>query len=653
MTTLKEVSGDPFASSSPLDRALEAEGVTGKRADIARSIYAQESSSGKNTKTSNAGAVGGMQIIPATFNRMADKGWSINDPDHNARAGVRYINQLADKAGDDPALVAAGYYGGEGAIDKARKGIAVSDPRNPKAPTTLEYGKQVASRVPANTSVKLREVDGDPFAQSAPSTPTVAPKKEMTVGEDIMTGVRDIPRQFGLTARYGIEGVGNSLDFLASPIRGALNLAGANIKSGGGETLANTLGLPKPQTPTERVVGDVSRYMAGSAVPLGAAEKVAHTATGTTKVVANQLAARPVSQVASAGASGGADAITGEMGGSDTARSAAALAAGIATPLAIGRSSPNALARPINAAQEAGYSMPPSQARPTLTNQILEGTSGKLSTAQKFSAKNQANTNKIVAQEIGLPPDTPISPESLSAVRKQAGEAYEALASLPVKAPVKGDSMTNRPAVAGFNPKEALYDLRVARSDADGWYSAYGRSARPDDLEKAKAAKSLATKLENQFEDYAAELGRTDLLPKLREARTLIAKTHTVESAMNPETGTIDASKLAKLLDKGKPLTGGLKQAAQFASRFPKAAQTPEKMGSLPGFSPLDVSGATLASVLTGNPYMMAGIAARPAARAISMSPLVQNRLGRPITQRNANSLMFPTAAIANGQNDD
>ena len=130
-----------------LTLALNEEGITGDVADIARSIYAQESSSGKNTKTSNAGARGGMQIIPATFNRVADKGWNIDDPVHNARAGVRYINTLYSKAGGDPALTAAGYYGGEGAINKARKGIAVSDPRNPNAPNTLQYGKQVAARM--------------------------------------------------------------------------------------------------------------------------------------------------------------------------------------------------------------------------------------------------------------------------------------------------------------------------------------------------------------------------------------------------------------------------------------------------------------------------------------------------------------------------
>lgn len=166
--TLIEDSQPVNQAVDPLEAALELEGITGQQADIARSIYQQESSSGKNTKTSNAGARGGMQIIPATFNRVADKGWSIDDPVQNARAGVRYINALYNKAEGDPVLTAAGYYGGEGAIDKAKRGVAVSDPRNPNAPNTLQYGEQVASRLPKSGGFTLIE-DEQPVTVAQPS----------------------------------------------------------------------------------------------------------------------------------------------------------------------------------------------------------------------------------------------------------------------------------------------------------------------------------------------------------------------------------------------------------------------------------------------------------------------------------------------------
>lgn len=126
--------------------ALAAEGVTGALGALARSIYAQESSSGKNTETSNRDARGGMQVRPGTFKEVADKDWDIDNPEHNARAGIRYLVKMAKLGDGDPVLAAAGYYGGPGGLAKARKGIAVSDPMNPKAPNTLQYGAQVAAR---------------------------------------------------------------------------------------------------------------------------------------------------------------------------------------------------------------------------------------------------------------------------------------------------------------------------------------------------------------------------------------------------------------------------------------------------------------------------------------------------------------------------
>lgn len=138
--------------SDLFEAALAAEGVNGSLADVARSIYMQESGGGKNTRTSNAGAMGGMQIIPSTFASVADKGWDIKDPLHNARAGIRYLRQLDKQAGGDPVLTAAGYYGGPGGLEKARRGIAVIDPRNPNAPNTLQYGQQVASRLPVQVT---------------------------------------------------------------------------------------------------------------------------------------------------------------------------------------------------------------------------------------------------------------------------------------------------------------------------------------------------------------------------------------------------------------------------------------------------------------------------------------------------------------------
>jgi len=127
--------------------ALKAEGITGKLAAVARSIYAQESGSGVNTKTSNAGAVGNMQVIPSTFKAIADKGWDIKNPMHNMRAGIRYVKEGFNKAGGDPALTGAYYYGGPKGLAAAEKGVARYDTKNPKAPNTLQYGQQIVARL--------------------------------------------------------------------------------------------------------------------------------------------------------------------------------------------------------------------------------------------------------------------------------------------------------------------------------------------------------------------------------------------------------------------------------------------------------------------------------------------------------------------------
>ena len=134
------------------EKALDREGVQDpiERA-FAKSIYLQESGGGKNTNTSNQGAVGGMQIVPRTFKSVADKDMDINNPFDNMRAGIRYARQGLAAAGGNTDLAGAYYYGGPNGLAKAKQGIGVSDPKNPKAPDTLQYAKEVGARMPVLT----------------------------------------------------------------------------------------------------------------------------------------------------------------------------------------------------------------------------------------------------------------------------------------------------------------------------------------------------------------------------------------------------------------------------------------------------------------------------------------------------------------------
>ena len=314
----------------------------------------------------------------------------------------------------------------------------------------------------------------------------------------------------------------------------------------------------------------------------------------------------------------------------------------------------------VSAARELGYVMPPSQAGGGLTAHLLEGLSGKAATAQQASAKNQTVTNSLAAKALGLADDVQLSPEVLDAVRADAGKAYDALAKLPVKPAESADSLMNRAASAEIDPKKMVYDLRVARQEADAYYKAYGRSADPEQLTKAKMAKANASRIETELEKYAASMGKEDLLPALRDARQQIAKTYTVEKALNPTTGSVDAKVLAKELQKGKPLSGELKQAADFAKRFKKAVQTPEQMGSLPGVSPLDFAYAGAGggyNIFQGDNAAegaLAGLAFRPAARAAILSKFGQDRLAKAsgVNQKLVDLLRAAPASVASVKKD-
>lgn len=129
-------------------QAISAEGVAGTPMEaMVWGILGQESAYGTNTQTSNHGARGAAQILPSTFNMVADKGWDINNPYDNIRAGIRYLKHVNKAAGGDLMLTAVGYYGGEGAIPAARRGVYFKDKKNPNAPNTYEYASSVMNRV--------------------------------------------------------------------------------------------------------------------------------------------------------------------------------------------------------------------------------------------------------------------------------------------------------------------------------------------------------------------------------------------------------------------------------------------------------------------------------------------------------------------------
>ena len=84
--------------------------------------------------------------------------------------------------------------------------------------------------------------------QGGPAAPA-QPVKE--AGRSFNNVLSDIPRQIGLTSRYGLEGLANAAQVFTEPVAGLMRGAGINTAPLGqvATSIADAVGLPKPQTP--------------------------------------------------------------------------------------------------------------------------------------------------------------------------------------------------------------------------------------------------------------------------------------------------------------------------------------------------------------------------------------------------------------------
>lgn len=494
----------------------------------------------------------------------------------------------------------------------------------------------------------------------------------------VASGARDLSSElFGAAAAPAApeqSGFGNFIDGAGSALRGTLNglrQRGAEVgtyledKIGGQTSLNRALGIAPAAQVKREVQSEIDRRriqdspvlettggkignFAGKVLPAALAAFIPGGQTYTGAALAGGVlgAAEPTS--------GDDSVLRNSLGGA--AGGAVGLGAGKAIGAGVSKlMASRAAAKSLNAtrdgvaatAREAGYAIPPTQTNPTMLNRTLEGLAGKINTGQAASIKNQTITNRTVAKSIGLDPTKPITKEALAQVRSNAGQAYEAVANIGTVTPGAaygkaldeivapyvraGNSFPNaRPnpliqeidslRTPSFESADALAKIRLLRGDADKAYAG-------GDKDTGKALRSAATALEDAIEGQLASVPTAGpLLQGFRDARQLIAKTYTVEKALNESTGNVAARKLASQLARGKPLSGGLKQVAQFGQAFPKAAD--EVLSSMPGISPLDFYAAGGLGAATGNPGAMLALGARPLARSAILSGPFQRAMG-------------------------
>lgn len=173
-------------------------------------------------------------------------------------------------------------------------------------------------------------------------------------GEAPKNQVAEVARQVGLFARYGLEGVPQLADTVVSPLKYLTDKAANYVRSPTvselvtgkdmnarsptlsemGTGVSDWLGLPKPQTAQERVVGDMTRTGFGAMGGAGLAKGVAAIAEGpVAQGVASAFAANPGTQLISAGGAGAGAGIVRENGGSPLGQTLAALAGGVGAPV--------------------------------------------------------------------------------------------------------------------------------------------------------------------------------------------------------------------------------------------------------------------------------------------------------------------------------
>jgi hypothetical protein len=419
--------------------------------------------------------------------------------------------------------------------------------------------------------------------------------------------------------------------------------------------------------PTMMIPG--ANTVAGAGV-IGAATGLMQPSTSTGETVAN---------VALGGVGGAGGQKIGQVAGQKLGQSMAGR-----TAAAVEAQAGNAVRdATLQNARKAGYVVPPSTTNPTVANRAIEGISGKAATQQSATVRNQSVTNRLVRQELGMGASAPITSQTLRVIRTNAGKVYAAVKgsgdvvtdaqylddvtnltadvdSILKDFPEMGQSGHHgqKPGVlSGVSEIKALQDgLLRDRFDANSAVELIKKLrheasanlkwnvADPSKNALGSAQKEAAGIVEDQVERHLQSTGKGNLASEFSKARTLIAKTYSVESALNDATGNVVATKLASQLRAHKPLTGNLDLAARFAAAFPKAAG---EQTTSPGVSAVDAL-IGMAGGATVDPTLFALPLARMGARAAVLSGPMQRAAVPSYAPRNSLlQLMQRTAPLS------
>jgi hypothetical protein len=665
-------------------------------------------------------AYGPMQLMSAT---AKDLGVNRMDWQDNIRGGVKYLSQLSNRFQDPTLVAAAynagpgnvEKYGGVPPFKETqnyvKKVVGMAKDEEDWKPVSGIAEQPVSTTAQATTTKASSEEDWKPVTGiNVPVAPQVqqAPQPRTQTSDratDLMQGVRQQAFQPKSQFQQDVAASFNPLDVFRGKttggqlITGTADLMSRGIKGGlsslgfSDEYLGIDRNKPQPVAQPTQSISDILKGTAKVATERpgllvgglltglpdptnlllpGALQKsiVASTPTALTKALPRTVA---LAQNVGAGAGTAAlssaaaqQATTGTINPAQVLNEAAVGGILTAPTAAVGAlttpRAPVVLDRKqeiAKAAIEQGATLPPTQVNPSILNSILEGISGKQTTQQVASIKNQAVVNKQANKALRLPEDTLITPQVLQQFRDQKGLAYEALRSNPNyyadksflselnKETSRLQSMKSLDVATEINllnnlkqmnfTGDELVDSIKRLRDSSKTNSSVFASAENKDL--GKAQKFAAQQLEALAGRNLKNFNQPDVLKNFQEARQDIAKSFTIEKALNAATGDVSGAKLGQLAASGKIVPSELKAIADAAATYSKAFQNPAVIGSVPLISPLDLATAAIASSSTANPMIMATALTRPTLRAGITSGMYQRNM-LPNTQVQAPGLL-------------
>jgi len=310
------------------------------------------------------------------------------------------------------------------------------------------------------------------------------------------------------------------------------------------------------------------------------------------------------------------------------------------------------VAEVVKRARAAGYVLKPSEAGGRI-GKVAEGVTGSPRLSIEATVKNQANSNRLAAVDLGLPETTKITPKVLKDLRAPLNAVYDQVAALGNvttdqqylesltgigRTPGKSFQKVKNPDIEAlreqylepnFDSSDAVLQIRTLRKSG----SKNMKNPDPAKNELGYAQRQVADALEAQIERHAQGTpGAENLVQQFREARQRLAVTFSIEDALNTATGDISAPKLAKMKRAGVPLSGNLRTIAETHDAFPSEMREAAKVRNKIPITVLEgVVGAGGAAGAVANPALgglaALGVVARPLTRKLLLSDVYQNRI--------------------------